>query len=191
MSQVSALTEGNSDVRVTLAALFTEFLKVSLCSFGGGLVWARRAVVEQRHWMSEREFADTLSLCQFLPGPNVIGIAVCVGAKLRGAIGALAALSGFVVIPCAVGFVLGALYLQSAKLPVVHNILDGVSAVAAGLLIATGGRLLMPHLGRPVAVLFAALAFAGVVFTELPLLVVLLGLAPLSIAVAAVQTGRA
>jgi chromate transporter len=191
MSQVSVLTEGNSDEQVTLAALFTEFLKVSLCSFGGGLVWARRAVVEQRHWMSEREFADTLSLCQFMPGPNVIGIAVCVGAKLRGAIGALAALSGFVLIPCAVGFVLGALYLQSAKLPVVYNILDGVSAVAAGLLIATGIRLLMPHLGRPVAVLFAALAFAGVVFTELPLLVVLLGLAPLSIAVAAVQTGRA
>jgi chromate transporter len=191
MSQVSALAERNSDARVTLAALFTEFLKVSLCSFGGGLVWARRAVVEQRHWMSEHEFADTLSLCQFLPGPNVIGIAVCVGAKLRGAIGALAALSGFVLIPCAVGFALGALYLQSAKLPVVQNTLGGVSAVAAGLLIATGVRLLMPHLGRPVVVLFAALAFAGVVFTALPLLVVLLGLAPLSIAVAAVQAGRA
>src|ERR1700738_1166738 len=146
MSQVSTLTERNSDQRVILAALFTEFLKVSLCSFGGGLVWARRSVVDQRHWMSEHEFADTLSLIQFLPGPNVIGIAVCVGAKLRGAIGALAALSGFVLIPCAVGFVLGALYLQSPKLPVVHNILDGVSAVAAGLLIATGVRLLMPHL---------------------------------------------
>lgn len=191
MSQVSALTEGNSDERVTLAALFTEFLKVSLSSFGGGLVWARRAVVEQRHWMSEHEFADTLSLCQFLPGPNVIGIAVCVGAKLRGAIGALAALSGFVLIPCAVGFALGALYLQSAKLPVVQNILGGVSAVAAGLLIATGVRLLIPHLNRPVAVLFAALAFAGMVFTKAPLLVVLLGLAPLSIAVAAVETGKA
>jgi chromate transporter len=191
MPHVSALAERNSDARVALAALFTEFLKVSLCSFGGGLVWARRAVVERRHWMSEHEFADTLSLCQFLPGPNVIGIAVCVGAKLRGAIGALAALSGFVLIPCAVGFALGALYLQSAKLPVVQNTLGGVSAVAAGLLIATGVRLLMPHLGRPVAVLFAALAFAGVVFTALPLLVVLLGLAPLSIAVAAVQAGRA
>ena len=191
MSQVSTLTERNSDQRVMLAALFTEFLKVSLCSFGGGLVWARRSVVDQRHWMSEHEFADTLSLIQFLPGPNVIGIAVCVGAKLRGAAGALAALSGFVLIPCVVGFALGALYLQSAKLQVVQNILGGVSAVAAGLLIATGVRLLMPHLGRPVAVLFAALAFAGVVFTELPLLVVLLGLAPLSIAVAAVQKGRA
>jgi hypothetical protein len=48
----------------------------------------------------------------------------------------------------------------------------------------------MPHLGRPVAVLFAALAFAGIVFTGAPLFVVLLGLAPLSIAAAAVETGR-
>jgi len=191
MSQIAALTEENSDERVPIAALFTEFLKVSLCSFGGGLVWARRSVVDQRHWMSEREFTDMLSLIQFLPGPNVIGIAVCVGAKLRGAIGALAALSGFVVIPCAMGFALGALYMQSAKLPVVLNILGGVSAVAAGMLIAIGVRLLMPHLNRPVAVLFAALAFAGVVFTKAPLLVVLLGLAPLSIAVAAVERGRA
>ena len=68
MSQIAALTEENSDERVTIAALFTEFLKVSLCSFGGGLVWARRSVVDQRRWMSEHEFADTLSLIQFLPG---------------------------------------------------------------------------------------------------------------------------
>ena len=37
MSQIAAATEENSDERVTIAALFTEFLKVSLCSFGGGL----------------------------------------------------------------------------------------------------------------------------------------------------------
>src|SRR3984893_9223755 len=191
MSQIAALTEENSGERVTIAALITEFLKVSLCSFSGWLVWARRSVVRPRHWLREHEFADTLSLIQFLPGPNVIGIAVCVGAKLRGAVGALAALSGFVLIPSAREFALGALYLQSAKLPVVQNILGGVSAVAAGLLIATGIRLLMPHLSRPVPVLFAALAFAGIVFTKAPLLVVLLGLAPISIAVAAVETGGA
>jgi chromate transporter len=191
MSQVSVLSEANSGERVTLAALFAEFLKVSLCSFGGGLVWARRSVVDQRHWMSEHEFADTLSLIQFLPGPNVLGIAVCVGAKLRGTAGAVAAVSGFVLIPCAMGFALGALYLQSANFPVVQNILGGVSSVAAGLLMATGIRLLMPHLGRPVALLFAALAFAGIVFTKAPLLVVLLALAPLSIAVAAVEIRRA
>jgi chromate transporter len=64
----------------------------------GGPVWAGRSVIDERHWMNEDEFADILSLIQFLPGPNVIGTAVCVRAKLRGAIGALAALSGLVLI---------------------------------------------------------------------------------------------
>jgi chromate transporter len=189
MFQMSA--QGICDQRVALPALFAEFLKVSLCSFGSGLVWTRRSVIDRRHWMSEDEFADTLSLIQFLPGPNVIGIAVCVGAKLRGATGALAGLSGFVLIPCAAGLSIGTLFLQSANFPVVHNILGGVASVAAGLLIATGVRLLIPHLGRPLAVFFATLAFAGIVFIRAPLPVVLLGLAPLSIAVAAVEAKRA
>jgi len=66
---------------VSLEALFIAFLKVALGGFGSGVVWARRIAVEQRQWISEEEFADILSLCQFMPGPNVIGIAVCVGAR--------------------------------------------------------------------------------------------------------------
>jgi chromate transporter len=177
--------------RVALAALFTAFLKVSLCSFGGGLVWARRVTVEQRHWVSEEEFADILSLCQFMPGPNVVGIAVCVGAKLRGLFGAIAAVSGFVLIPWAVGFSLGVLYLQRAHLEVLQNILGGVSAAAAGLLIATGIRILMPHRRRAQALVVAALAVGGMVFTKLPLLVVLFSLTPLSIAAAGIRDTRA
>ena len=76
-------SSGSGD-RVSLSALFVGFLKVSLCGFGGGLVWARRAVVEQRRWMDEQEFAETLTLCQLMPGPNIVGITVCVAAKLRG-----------------------------------------------------------------------------------------------------------
>jgi len=75
------------DPPVTLSALFIGFLKVSLCGFGGGLMWARRVVVEQQQWMSEQEFAETLTLCQLMPGPNIVGIAVCVGSKLRGRLG--------------------------------------------------------------------------------------------------------
>ncbi len=176
---------------VTLAALFVEFLRVSLCAFGGGLVWAHRAVVERRRWASEAEFADILSLCQFLPGPNIVGVAVCVGAKLRGGIGALAALCGFIVIPWGVGFSLGALYLEYAHLTVLRNILGGVAATAAGLLIATGIRLLTPHRRRLAAVLFAALACGLMAFSKLPLLAVLFGLAPLSIAVAAIGNPKA
>lgn len=175
---------------VRLGALFAEFLKVSLCGFGGGLVWARRIAVDQRRWISEQEFADIVSLVQFMPGPNIVGIAVCAGAKLRGGIGAVAALLGFVVIPWGIGLSLGVLYLEYAHLSVLRNVLGGVSATAAGLLIATGIRLLMPHRGRPAAMLFAALAFALMVFARLPLLAVLLGLVPLSIAAAGLERAR-
>ena len=71
---------------------------------------------------------------------------------------------------------------------VLQNILGGLSAAAAGLLIATGIRLLMPHRRHPAGLLLAALAFAGMAFTKLPLPVVLLGLAPLGIAVAAYES---
>jgi chromate transporter len=182
--------ERKSAEHVALAALFIAFLKVSLCSFGGGIVWARRIAVEQRQWINEEEFAEILSLCQFMPGPNVVGVAVCVGAKLRGSIGAIAAVSGFVLIPWVIGFSLGVFYLQHTHLAVLQNILGGVSAAAAGLLIATGIRMLRPHRSRPQALVVAALAVGGMVLTKLPLLVVLLSLAPLSIAVAKIGDAR-
>ncbi len=178
---------------VSLAALFTAFLIVSLCGVGGGggIVWARRIAVETRRWITDAEFADIVSLCQFMPGPNIVGIAVCVGAKLRGGIGTIAALAGFLVIPWAVGLSLGLLYLKFAHLTVLRNILGGIAAVAAGLLIATGIRLLLPHRRRPAALVFAALAFGLIIFGRLPLLIVLFSLVPLSIAVAYIENARA
>jgi len=182
---------GSSIERVTLASLFLGFLKVSLLGFGGGLVWARRIVVEQRRWVDDQEFAEILTLCQFMPGPNIVGITTCVGSRLRGAVGAIAAVAGFILIPWTIGLSLGGLYLRFAHLAVLRNILGGLSAAAAGLMIATGIRLLMPHRNRRAALLFAALAFVGLAFTKLSLLVVLLGLAPISIAVAGIATARA
>src|ERR1700751_2700167 len=85
--------------RVTLTALFVAFLKVSLLGFGGGLIWARRIVVERQRWMDDQEFAEILTLCQLMPGPNIVGITTCVGSKLRGTVGSIAAVSGFILIP--------------------------------------------------------------------------------------------
>ena len=179
--------------QVPLAALFTAFLVVSLCSLGGGsgIVWARRITVETRRWLSDRDFADIVSLCQFMPGPNIVGIAVCVGAKMRGAAGTIAALCGFLGIPWAVGLALGLLCLEYAQLPVLRNILGGIAAAAAGLLIATGIRLLAPLRSRPVAMLFAGLAIALITLGKLPLLIVLFSLVPLSIAVAGISAASA
>ena len=179
--------------RVSLAALFAAFLIVSMCGIGGGggIVWARRIAVETRRWISDRDFADIVSLCQFMPGPNIVGIAVCVGTKMRGGIGALAALAGFLVIPWSLGLALGLLCLRYAHLPVVRNMLGGIAAAAAGMLIATGLRLLMAHRHRPAALIFAALAFALMTLGHLPLLAVLFSLVPLSIAASGIEAARA
>jgi chromate transporter len=185
--------ERKLELSVPLAALAIAFLKVAFYGIGGGggLVWARRIAVDQRRWITEQDFADIVSLCQFLPGPNIVGIAVCVGTKLRRAVGAIAAVAGFLLIPWTIGFALGVLYLERAHHPVLQNILGGVSAVAAGLLIATGIRMLLPHRGRPAALFFAALAFGLMGFASLPFLVVLFGLLPFSIAAAGFQNARA
>ena len=178
---------------VPLAALFNAFLAVSLGGIGGGsgIVWARRITVEKRRWLSDSEFADIVSLCQVMPGPNIVGIAVCVGAKMRGTIGTIAAVSGFLIIPWTIGLSVGLLFLEYAHLTVFRNILVGIAATAAGLLTATGIRLLLPHRRRPAALVFAALAFGLITFAKVPLLIVLFGLVPLSIAVAGIEKARA
>ena len=173
--------------RVALSTLFYEFLKVSLLASGGGIAWAHRIAVERRRWLSDAEFTDIVSVCQFMPGPNVIGIAVCVGARLRGLLGATAATAGFVLIPGVIGFSLGVLWFRHTGVPLLQNVLIGISAAAAGMMIATGLRLLRSYRRRLPALLFAALAFAGIAIGQFPLLLVLLILTPLSIATAAIS----
>src|SRR6516165_2473464 len=92
---MSAVLPLQEPAHAPLGAIAKTFLTVSVFGFGGGIVWTRRIAVEQRGWLSDAELLDIVSLCQFLPGSNIIGIAVCTGAKLRGAPGALAAVAGF------------------------------------------------------------------------------------------------
>lgn len=175
---------------VSLATLFFAFLRVALSSFGAGPTWMHHMLVRQRRWLSEEEFAEVLSLCQLLPGPNIVNVAVCIGARTHGAVGSLTALAGFVVVPWVLGFIFGVTCLEYAHLPIVRNVLGGISAAAAGLIIATGIRLLRPHRARPLALLFAALAFAALAFGHLPLVAVIVVLGPLSVLAAALGGSR-
>ncbi|HXC89969.1 MAG TPA: chromate transporter [Stellaceae bacterium] len=177
-----AATEGAPAPPISLGALYGAFLKASLCSVGGGLlVWTRRVLVEERRWVTDAEFADTLSLCQFLPGANFANLSVCVGSRFRGAAGAAAAFLGLALVPLILALLLGVGYLQVAHLAVVRRVLGGAAGAAAGMVIGTGLRMLLPLRHRPAALLFAALAFAGIALGALPLPLVLLALTPFSI----------
>ena len=80
------------------------------------------------------------------------------GLKFRGWAGALTAVAGFILIPWTLGFALGACSTCNTRISTSRaGILRGIAAVAAGLIIGTGLRLLRPQRGRLAALLFAAI----------------------------------
>src|SRR5438045_8770365 len=76
---------------IARATLFAAFLKIGLLGFGGVMPWARRVLVEEHAWLNDREFAELLGMCQVLPGPNAVNLAVILGCRWPCAAGSLPA----------------------------------------------------------------------------------------------------
>ena len=167
--------------RVSKLELFLTFSRITLSSFGGALFWARRGLVEQQRWLSEREFAEFLTIGQLLPGPNVLNLTVLVGYRFGGWSGAVVSVAGYLGWPFLVVIGMGMLYQQFGALPQVQQALGGMSKVAAGLLLATVIKLalVLPRRLRPW--LFGVLAFGAVGVMRWPLLWVVAALAPCAV----------
>jgi chromate transporter len=165
-------------------ALFLGFLAVGVQGFGGVLPFARRMLVDQRRWLSDREFTEVLSLSQFLPGPNIVNVSIIVGNRFRGPLGSLAATLGLMLMPFVIVLALAALYARFADLEAVRGATNGVSAAATGLVIATGLKMARPLKGIPWQIVMAGLTFIAIALLRLPLLWVLAALAPISVAIA-------
>ena len=148
---------------VTAWALFLTFSQITLSGFGGMVFWARRVLVERRHWLTEQEFVDLLALGQLLPGPNVLNVTVMVGYRCAGWAGAAAAVTGFLGWPCLLVIALGMLHQRYGTLPLVQPALTGMAAVSAGLLLASVVKMatVLPRHWRPW--LLASAAATGVI----------------------------
>ena len=173
-------------IRPSLLELFLAFAMMSVSGFGGVLPWARRALVEQKRWMTTEEFNETFALSQFLPGPNVINFSVVFGSRFGGVAGAVVALAGLLGPPLVIVTVLAILYERFGGVETLSRILAGVTAAAVGLLIAVVAKMAAPLFLKRwnSAPVFALLAFAGVALIHWPLPYVFLGLAPFSVAFA-------
>src|SRR5437660_10364419 len=110
----------------SLPALFMAFARMSLAGFGGVLVFARRALVEQHRWMTGDEFNETFALCHFLPGPNVVNLSVVFGSRFRGIVGGIAAFAGLVGPPTVLVTILAALYMRYGEVDALRRVLAGV-----------------------------------------------------------------
>jgi chromate transporter len=166
---------------ITKLALFFAFSRITLSSFGGALYWTRRELVDRLHWITDREFAELLTIGQLLPGPNVLNLTVMVGNRLGGLTGAAASIAGYLGWPILVVVGMGVFYQHYGAVAQVQQALAGSSKVAAGLLLATVIKLAMvvPRQVRPWA--FGVLAFGAVGIMRWPLLWVIAVLGPCAV----------
>lgn len=178
----------------SLAALFWAFTRLALQGFGGVLAVAQRELVERLGWLSREEFLEMLAIGQVLPGPNIVNLSLMIGDRFFGLRGALTALAGMLAIPCVI--VLGLASVSGALLEHerMAGALRGMGAVAAGLIVATGLKLL-PSLarnpvGRAWALILALAAFGAIALLRLPLAWVVLGLGGLGMVLAWRGLGR-
>ncbi len=170
-----------------LAELFLAFAAMSVAGFGGVLPWARRAVVDERKWLTAEEFNEAFSFSQMLPGPNIVNFSVIFGSRLRGPAGAAVALIGLMGPPLVIVTILAALYVRYGDVGWMARMLAGLAAAAAGLIIATVAKMAKPLFAKSlaaksvVAPLVALAVFVAIGIFRWPLPYVLLVAAPISI----------
>jgi chromate transporter len=172
----------------SLGELFFAFNRLALQGFGGVLPVAQRELVERRNWLTKDQFVEMLAISQVLPGPNVVNLALMFGDRSFGTRGAMAALGGMLLAPMVIVLALTALYVRFDQYPMVTGALRGMGAVAAGLILSTGlkllGTLRRNVMGLPTCLGFGALTLLGTAWLRLPLVWVIAGLGSCAIAVA-------
>jgi chromate transporter len=164
----------------SLSDLFISFSLLALQGFGGVLAVVQHELVERKRWLTREEFIEDWAVAQIMPGPNVVNLSMMIGSRYFGLPGALTALAGMLTFPLVVVLCMALAYSRFADDPQVAGALRGMGAVAAGLIIATGIKLISAlerhPLGKPACLLLAALCFGAVALLQWPLLYVLGGL---------------
>jgi chromate transporter len=174
------MAKGNRNVPSTVE-LFISFLIVGVSGFGGVLPMTHRMIVHERAWLSEEEFVDVLSLCHFLPGPNIVNLTIVVGRRFQGVRGAIAATLGVVLLPLVIVVLLAKAVEGVEDSRHLQAGLAAMAAAATGLILAVGLKMARSLRAGPWQPVIALMVLLCVAILRLPLLWVVLFAAPSSI----------
>ena len=162
----------------SLRELFVFFSLLALQGFGGIVAFIERGLVVQKKWMTREEFLEDWAVARTMPGPPAINMSIVIGARHFGVIGSIVSVSGMFLVPTGVVLILAVLYAQFNDQPQVVDALRGMGSVAAGLIIATGLRLLTALrsnvMGVTVCAILALASFVLVALLEWRVMYVLL-----------------
>ena len=127
-------------------ALLLHFTVLSLLAIGGAITTVsgmHRFVVEERGWLSDSLFTDSVALAQAAPGPNVLFVAV-IGFNIGGLMGVAATLIGTLVPSSALTFVVTRWGARNREARSFRALTTGLAPLTIGLLLSTGWVLLEP-----------------------------------------------
>ncbi|MGZ3712679.1 MAG: chromate transporter [Bdellovibrionota bacterium] len=120
-----------------LKKIFLFFCKAGAVVFGSGLAivpFLHGGVVAGNHWLTERQFLDSVAVAMITPGPIVITVAF-IGYLVAGPLGAVAAALG-VFLPCYLFVIFPAPYYNRfSKNLTMRAFVDGVTAAAVGAIV--------------------------------------------------------
>ncbi|MDA8326302.1 MAG: chromate transporter [Nitrospiraceae bacterium] len=120
-----------------LKFLWTLFY-INLFTIGGGYVMIpllEKQLVEHYHWLTGREFVDSVAVGQLTPGPLTIMNAF-IGYKLFGFWGSLGAIVSSYLPSVVIVTIVSHYYLQYKSSKAVSSAFRGISPAVAGLLAA-------------------------------------------------------
>lgn len=158
-------------VQPGLLELALTFNKIALASFGGGLsAWSREVVVVERKWMTDEEFLSALTICRILPGANQINLAVFVGIKFGGVLGAVASCIGLVFVPMVVVLAMGWCYFTYSHVPAMKDVLHGMTPAAVAMTFAMAFKTGQKCLRGPIAIALFTGIFVLSALLRLPLI---------------------
>jgi chromate transporter len=147
--------------------LMLSFFKTGLFGFGGGpsiIPLVEKEVVTNYHWLTQEEFIDVLAMANALPGPIATKMALCVGLKVGGPLGAAAALAAHLLPSTVLVVILATLYFRYRSMPAIQGITKGVRPVVVALLLVTVANLAPKSVFTWETLLIAIVCFAVVYF---------------------------
>lgn len=172
------MSDTSKEVPKSLWELFVFFCLLALQGFGGIVAFIENGLVVKKRWMTREEFLEDWAVARTMPGPPAINMGIIIGARNFGWMGATVAVVGMFLVPSCMVLLLAIAYAQFGTEPRVMDALRGMGAVAAGMIMATGIKLLTAlHsnvMGRLVCGIFVVMSFAAVAILHVRVIHVLL-----------------
>ena len=172
----------------SIREVFVTFSLLALQGFGGVLAFIEREMVEKKKWLTRAEFIEEWAVARTMPGPPALNIAVIVGSRYFGWRGAVAAVVGMFAMPSVIVLLLAVAYTFFGHHPEVIASLRGMGAVAAGLITATGIKLLSALktnvLGPVLCTILGVASFVGTALFQWRMTYILFGLGGIACVIA-------